>query len=155
MPHQYPFSYFQKPYQLSSWIKAKFFTYRCKRAILQFIICKIVTSAFLILIYPNYELRARQSTDWDYIAYQKANTYIYWILTLSSYLAYYYMSMLYGCIEKPLQPFKPDLKFVTFNTIIFFTYWQKIWMVIFQNDILGCFDKYAEEYHYRKIMYAL
>lgn len=65
------------------------------------------------------------------------------------------MSLLYGTLEKPLQPFRPDLKFATFNGVIFFTYWQKIWMVIFQDDILACFDSAAAAYHQRKIMYAI
>lgn len=155
MPHDYPCSYFQKPYQLSSWIKAKFFSHRCKRAILQYLILKIVTSALFVVIYPNYELRSRDSSDWDYAFYQQVNTIVYWILTISSYVAYYYLTLFFTALAKPLQPFKPDLKFLTFNTAIFFTYWQKVWMVIFQNDILSCFDNSAPSFSVRKIMYAI
>ena len=54
VPHAYPFSYFQKPYQLSNWVKAKFFSYRCVRAVLQYVIMKIVTTAIFVLVYPNY-----------------------------------------------------------------------------------------------------
>lgn len=54
IPHDYPCNYLQKPYQLSSWRKAKYFANRCKRAILQFIIINIVVSIFFIVIYPNY-----------------------------------------------------------------------------------------------------
>lgn len=54
VPHDCPYNYCQKPFQLSSWHKAKFFTARCKRAILQYIIVKIVTSIILGLLYPNF-----------------------------------------------------------------------------------------------------
>lgn len=50
--HDTPCNYFQKPYQLSNWRKAKFFVMRCKRAVLQFILIKIATSALLCLVYP-------------------------------------------------------------------------------------------------------
>lgn len=116
---------------------------------------KIVTSALFVIIYPNYELRSRDSSDWDYAFYQQVNTIVYWILTISSYVAYYYLTLFFTALAKPLQPFKPDLKFLTFNTAIFFTYWQKVWMVIFQNDILNCFDNGATSFNVRKIMYAI
>ena len=155
MPHDFPCSYFQKPYQLSNWIKAKFFSHRCKRAVLQYIMVKIFTTIFLVVIYPNYEIRPRKSEDWDYVLYGYVNMVIYWITTISSYVAYYYLGLFFTCLNKPLQPFKPDLKFTCFNIVIFFTYWQKVWMVVFENDIIQCFDNEAESFHRRRIMYAI
>lgn len=155
VPHDFPCSYFQKPYQLSNWIKAKYFTYRCMRAIIQYILVKIVTTIFLALVYPNYELRDRLSDDWDYQVYQYVNTGIYWIATISSYIAFYYLGLFYNTLQQPLKPFNPDLKFVTLNTTLFYTYWQKVFLVIFQNDILSCFDSAAPSFNSKKIMYCI
>lgn len=139
IPHKYPFLYFLKPYQISSWLKAKFFIYRCKRAIFQFIVIKIIITLFLLLVYPNYQFRERQSTEWDYEVYLNVKNVIYWILGISSYMAYYYMCLFNTCLEEPLKPFKPQLKFLSINAIVFFTYWQKIWIAVFRNNILNCF----------------
>jgi len=155
IPHDCPTNYFQKPYQLSNWRKAKYFTHRCKRAILQFILINLITSGLLSLMYPNFEIRIRNYNDWDYKIYNKVSTYIYWFTTASSYVAYYYMSMYYGSIQKQLRPFKPDLKFITFNSTMFYTYWQKVWMVFFQNRLLACFDHTAPIYNYKKVTYNL
>ena len=155
VPHDVPFSYFQKPYQLSNWMKAKFFSIRCKRAVLQYILIKIVTSAFLFIVYPNFELRNRSQSDWDYKIYNHVNTFIYWFTTISSYIAFYYMGLLYNTLQTPLKPFSPELKFTTFNLTLFFTYWQKVWMVIFQNDILSCFDHEAKSFRSKAIMYDI
>ncbi len=57
VPHDYPCNYFQKPYQLSNWRKAKYFTNRCKRGVFQYLLVKIASSVFLVVVYPNYELR--------------------------------------------------------------------------------------------------
>jgi hypothetical protein len=54
VPHDCPWNYFQKPYQISNWRKAKFFTNRCKRGVLQYIIVKIVFGIFFVVVYPNY-----------------------------------------------------------------------------------------------------
>lgn len=153
--HNTPCNYFQKPYQLSNWHKAQYFVKRCKRALLQFIIIKIVTSIFLCLVYPDFQLRIRNQSDWDYQIYNKINTYIYWLTTISSYIAYYYMSMFYGAIHKKIMPFKPDLKFVTFNSTMYYTYWQKVWMVFFQNRIMACFDSSSPVYYSKKLMYCI
>lgn len=155
VPHDYPWNYFQKPYQLSSWRKAKFFTNRCKRGVFQYLILKIVISIFFILVYPNYELRIRTQTDWDYQVYNTVNTWVYWISTISSYVAYYYMSMFYNSLIKKLKPFKPDLKFMTFNSTMYYAYWQKVWMVFFQNRLLACFDHTAPSYYSKKLMYCI
>ena len=35
---------------------------------------------------------------------------------------------------------------------MFFTYWQKIWIAVFKDNILNCFDKGAENYHHIKVI---
>lgn len=153
--HDTPCNYFQKAYQLPNWHKAQYFVARCKRAVLQFIIIKIATSIVLCVVYPDFELRVRVQTDWDYKVYNKVNTYIYWITTISSYIAYYYMSMLYSSLREKLRPFKPELKFMTFNSTMYYTYWQKVWMVVLQGRLMGCFDHSAPSYYSKKLMYCL
>jgi hypothetical protein len=80
---------------------------------------------------------------------------MYWIATISSYVAYYYMSMFYNALQAKLQPFKPELKFITFNSTMYYTYWQKVWMVIFQNRLMACFDPNAPSYYPKKLMYCI
>lgn len=58
-------------------------------------------------------------------------------------------------LEEPLKPYKPALKFISINAIIFFTYWQKIWIAVFKDNILNCFDKSAENYHHIMVMDSL
>lgn len=87
--------------------------------------------------------------------YNKVNTYIYWLTSVSSYIAFYYMSLYYSAVQNQLRAFHPDLKFTTFNLTMFFTYWQKVWMMIFQNRILACFDHQGHVYNYKKVMYNL
>lgn len=53
--HFWPFNYCQKPYQLTSWKKAKHFTYRCKKYILQFLVIKPLATLFMIVFYPFLE----------------------------------------------------------------------------------------------------
>lgn len=52
VPHFFPFNYCQKPYQLTSWQKAKYFTYRCKKYILQFLIIKPLATVLLYVLDP-------------------------------------------------------------------------------------------------------
>lgn len=80
---------------------------------------------------------------------------MYWLSTISSYVAYYYMSMFYNALQAKLQPFKPELKFVTFNTTMYYTYWQKVWMVLFQDKLMACFDPTAPSYYPKKLMYCI
>lgn len=65
------------------------------------------------------------------------------------------MSMFYGAIHKKLMPYKPDLKFMTFNTTMYYTYWQKVWMVFFQNNLMACFDSSASVYYSKKLRYCI
>ena len=51
--HFWPFSYCQKPYMLTHWKKAKYFTYRCKKRVMQFVVVKIGTTLLMYIIYPN------------------------------------------------------------------------------------------------------
>lgn len=53
--HFWPFHYCQKPYQLTSWKKAKHFTYRCKKYILQFLVIKPFATLFMMTVYPLLE----------------------------------------------------------------------------------------------------
>lgn len=53
--HFWPFYYCQKPYQLTSWKKAKHFTYRCKKYILQFLVIKPFATLFMMTVYPLLE----------------------------------------------------------------------------------------------------
>jgi hypothetical protein len=153
--HDYPCSSWLKSYQLSNWHKANYFVVRCKKALLQFILIKIATSILMCIVYPEYELHIHTQPTWDYIIYNRLNTAVYWITTVSSYFAYYYMAMFYSGMHRQLLPFKPDLKFVTFNSTMYYTYWQKVWMVFFQNRLMACFDHQAPVFYSKKLMYCI
>ena len=65
------------------------------------------------------------------------------------------MTLFYNSLQAQLKPFKPDLKFITFNTTMYYTYWQKVWMVFFQNRLMACFDYSAPSYYPKKLMYCI
>lgn len=65
------------------------------------------------------------------------------------------MSMFYGSMHTKLKPYKPELKFITFNTTMYYTYWQKVWMVFFQNRLMACFDHDDPVYYSKKLMYCI
>lgn len=91
----------------------------------------MITTLIIAIFYPNYELIIQDLTKEDYIVYRYIDIGVYWITTISSYIAYYYITLFYKCLQKTLRPFKPDLKFTTFNITLFFIYWQKVWLVVF------------------------
>ena len=82
-------------------------------------------------------------------------TGVYWVTTISSYLAYYYMAMFYSGVHRQLLAFKPDLKFITFNSTMYYTYWQKVWMVFFQNRLMACFDHQTPVFYSKRLMYCI
>ena len=53
--HFFPFNLCQKPYQLTNWKKAKYFTYRCKKYVLQFLVVKVVTTILMYFVFPMTE----------------------------------------------------------------------------------------------------
>lgn len=34
-------------------------------------------------------------------------------------------------------------------------YWQKVWMVFFQSNLMACFDQDAPQYYSKKLMYCI
>ena len=51
--HFWPFNLCQKAYQLTHWKKAKYFTYRCKKFVLQFLVIKLIASLIIYAILPR------------------------------------------------------------------------------------------------------
>ena len=63
--------------------------------------------------------------------------------------------MLYNCLSEKLKPYKPDLKFMTFNAAMYYTYWQKVWIVFFQNELVACFDQSPASFSSKKLLYCI
>ena len=130
--HIFPFNMCQKPYQLTSWQKAKYFTYRCKKYILQFLVIKPMAT---ILLYVLDLLISRDSHLAEVIA-----AAIEWIVCFSISYALYYLVMFYHALKEPLAPYSPLLKFLTIKITLFFTFWQRVVIDMAKGPVLQCFD---------------
>ena len=151
MPHSCPCSWFYKPYQLTDWRKAKYFTYRCKKFILQYFIIKVVTTLMMYIMYGNQQLnQITVHPTYDFISWL-----VDWIVAISSCYSIYYTELFYNALSKPLAPFSPLLKFLTINVIIFFTFWQTIVLGVIDTPVFKCFDKQAPSYNERKLSASL
>ena len=139
--HFWPFYYCQKAYQLTHWKKAKYFTYRCKKYVLQFLVIKLVTTLIMYIIYPNeeeHELDDKyQSNNAAYVIISGVTN---WIIAISASYSLYYLVLFYHALRQPLYPYSALLKFLTIKITIFFTFWQRIALTIFQGQILSGFD---------------
>lgn len=132
--HFWPFSYCQKPYQLTHWKKAKYFTYRCKKYVLQFLVIKLVTTLLMYVIYPNESTQLLEEMDKDGQdgTYIIISTCVTWIVAVSASYSLYYLVLFYHALSKPLAPYSALLKFLTIKITIFFTFWQRICIVMLQ-----------------------
>lgn len=132
--HFCPFSYCQKPYQLTHWKKAKYFTYRCKKYVLQFLVVKLFTTLLMYIIYPNETTQSHlgesQSSE-EHSTYTFISGLVSWIVAISASYSLYYLVLFYHALHKPLAPYAALLKFLTIKITIFFTFWQRIVIVMF------------------------
>ena len=95
------------------------------------------------------------ASDWDYNIPKAIHDMVYWIIGIFSYLAYYYMRLLFNCLKGDLKQFKPNDKFFLIVSTIFFIFWQRALISIFQYEILACFDQQATHYHIHKLRFEL
>ena len=148
--HFWPFHYCQKAYQLTHWKKAKYFTYRCKKYVLQFLVVKLSTTLLMYIIYPNEE---RHELDDNYEfnnqTYEIVSPIVNWVIAISASYSLYYLVLFYHALRQPLHPYSALLKFLTIKITIFFTFWQRIALTMFQDQILDGFDQEAPSYNSR------
>ena len=78
-----------------------------------------------------------------------------WIVAISASYSLYYLVLFYHALSKPLAPYSALLKFLTIKVTIFFTFWQRIMIVMLEEDMLACFDKHAPNYNHREIVFSL
>ena len=132
VPHFFPFNLCQKPYQLTNWKKAKYFTYRCKKYVLQFLIVKVVTTLLMYIVYPRTEEHAieEESMEDTYSSYALVSSIVTWIVAISASYSLYYLVLFYHALRRPLAPYSPLLKFLTIKITLFFTFWQRIMITI-------------------------
>ena len=123
--HLWTFYHYQKPYQLTNWKKAKYFTYRCKKYVLQFLVVKILTTFILYIVYPEI-LNAGESSSYAYVS-----SFLSCTVAISASYSLYYLVLFYHALRHPLAPYSPLLKFLTIKITLFFTFWQRIMIGIF------------------------
>lgn len=70
-----------------------------------------------------------------------------WVVAISASYSLYYLVLFYHALHKPLAPYSPLLKFLTIKITLFFTFWQKIMISIFEEQFFGCFDHKAESFN--------
>lgn len=155
MPHFFPFSLCQKPYQLTHWKKAKYFTYRCKKYVLQFLIVKVATTLIMYIVYPKTLNAHTDGIEDTYDSYALVSSIVTWIVAISASYSLYYLVLFYHALHKPLAPYSPLLKFLTIKITLFFTFWQRIMITIFEEQFLECFDQEAESFSTSTIISSL
>ena len=146
--HFWPVYYCQKPYQLTHWKKAKYFTYRCKKYVLQFLVVKCFTTLLMSLIYPNqgHEVHDETYVEQDHAIYNFVSSVVSWTVGISASYSLYYLVLFYHALNKPLAPYSALLKFLTIKVTIFFTFWQRICIIMFEEQILSCFNHEAPSF---------
>jgi hypothetical protein len=155
--HFWPFGYFQKPYMLTHWKKAKYFTYRCKKWVMQFVVVKIATTLLMYIIYPNenQEIHEEGYIPADHSTQLFISSVVSWVVAISASYSLYYLVLFYHALSRPLAPYSALLKFLTIKITIFFTFWQKIMIGIFRTQFLSCFDQTAHAYNSTEILSSL
>ena len=155
--HFWPFGYCQKPYQLTHWKKAKYFTYRCKKWVMQFLVVKVFTTLLMYVIYPNEhgEIHDESYVPQDHSTYLFVSSIVSWVIGISASYSLYYLVLFYHALNKPLAPYSALLKFLTIKITIFFTFWQKIMIGIFQDQFISCFNQHAHSFNRTEILTSL
>ncbi|CAD8145630.1 unnamed protein product [Paramecium octaurelia] len=127
--HLWPFNHCSRKYYLTTESKAKYFTYRCKKFVLQYCIIKPVFTLFLIVSQPFHS---------KLISSLELASEI--IIVLSESFSLYYLILFYVALKKPLSPYKPLLKFLIIKITLFFTFWQSLVLSVFKKQIGECFE---------------
>jgi Organic solute transporter Ostalpha len=101
---------------------------------MQFLVIKVFTTLLMSIIYPNEH---ENTHDANYVAkdhstYLLVSSIVGWIVAISASYSLYYLVLFYHALHKPLAPYSALLKFLTIKITIFFTFWQKIMIGIFQ-----------------------
>ena len=81
--------------------------------------------------------------------------FVNWIVAISASYSLYYLVLFYHALSKPLAPYSALLKFLTIKVTIFFTFWQRIMIVMLEEDMLKCFNEEAANFNHREIVSSL
>ncbi|CAD8158715.1 unnamed protein product [Paramecium pentaurelia] len=127
--HLWPFNHCSRKYYLTTVSKAKYFTYRCKKFVLQYCIIKPIFTFLLIFSQPFHS---------QFILNLELIFEI--IIILSESFSLYYLILFYVALKKPLSPYKPLLKFLIIKITLFFTFWQSLVLSVFKKQIGDCFE---------------
>jgi len=122
--HLWPVNYCTRPYKLTNIAKAKYFTYRYKKFILQ---CFVLKPLIAILEIVG-TLLFHDSSTWHSV-----ESFLYLIIAISVSYSLYYLILFYYALKKPLAPYNPLMKFLVIKITLFFTFWQALMIGIMED----------------------
>ena len=65
------------------------------------------------------------------------------------------MVLFYHAYQKPLAKYNPLLKFLVVKMTLFFTFWQKIFLALFSEELLTVFDNNAKGFNGEDIIHRI
>eukprot|EP01023_Acetabularia_acetabulum_P018747 TRINITY_DN19474_c0_g1_i1.p1 TRINITY_DN19474_c0_g1~~TRINITY_DN19474_c0_g1_i1.p1 ORF type:complete len:467 (+),score=54.22 TRINITY_DN19474_c0_g1_i1:100-1401(+) len=100
------------------------FIRRCKIATIQFVFLKPILAIIILILYKSGEY------DEGNFTLEQGYLYIQIVYNISYTLALYGLLLFYLGTDEILAPFKPLLKFLLIKLVIFFTFWQGLFLSI-------------------------
>jgi len=126
--HIPPMNYFRKPIRLISDVRGRWFFSECKKGVLQFMVVNVFCTLILVIT------QALGGQD-EITGFAMASIFI------STCFSLYYLILFYQIMNKELNSFKPLLKFLSVKGVLFFTYWQQMFLAIFSNQIAALLNE--------------
>lgn len=124
---------------------------------MQFLVVKVFTTVLMYVIYPNEhgDTHDESYVPEDHSTYLFVSSIVSWVVGISASYSLYYLVLFYHALNKPLAPYSALLKFLTIKITIFFTFWQKIMIGIFQDQFISCFNQHAHSFNRTEILTSL
>mmetsp|Transcript_34357 Transcript_34357/g.73171 ORF Transcript_34357/g.73171 Transcript_34357/m.73171 type:complete len:533 (-) Transcript_34357:69-1667(-) len=121
--HPPPFDRCLRPWNLAS--ASQRFLRKCRLNILQFVVVKPFCTFLAVL------LTACGAYKEGSIDFGQGYVYVAFLDNLSVSLSLYYLVLFYKATRAPLAPHKPLAKFLCIKSVVFFTWWQGLFLSIF------------------------
>lgn len=151
LEHKFPVSLLQKaglikPWEILSPDGSSPFLEITKLGVLQYVPVAIfcaVGACFFELIGVFHESKITLKGGWLYLCLLR---------NLSQFVALYSLVMFYHGAKNLLEPLRPLTKFLSVKLIIFFTFWQKIVLILLKHfDMLPIHNLYEDEFSDKNI----
>jgi hypothetical protein len=110
--------------------KSPFFV-KCKFAVLQYVLIKFLCS-FIVVILEHQQIYKEGN-----FTYKGGYLYITFLTNLSQCWALYCLILFYYATKTELSPIRPVGKFLSVKALVFFTWWQSVFIaVLYQMDLI-------------------